>query len=104
MSSSSYSVWVQLYIGKKTSGSPFKIRVEGESDIDDLKKAVKEACQDDLGSLAHRKLVVYNPGGEFPKEEDKLSPGKHVPTNTTDENPIRVVAPDLLQHNTTVSC
>ena len=47
MSSSSYSVWVQLYIGKKESGV-FEIEPVPKN-IGALRKVVKEECQEDLG-------------------------------------------------------
>jgi Crinkler effector protein N-terminal domain len=99
-------IWIQLYVGKDKSGSVFKIRVGANQDIDDLKKAVAEERKDDVGSLHYSKLDVYNPGTEIPLNEgDKLDPGDAVSEHTTSsKNPLRVVAPDLLQHNTSVSC
>ena len=87
-------VWVQLYIGKAETGRAFSIAVDSlpNHNVDDLTTAVKEKCPNVLAHCDAFQLTVYNPGGEFPKEDDKLSPGKPVPTNTTDENPLRVVA------------
>jgi hypothetical protein len=88
-------VWVQLYICKVKDGEVFQVEANGN--IDDLKQAVKKVCQDDLGSLPHYKLAVYEPGVEFPpKEEDKLDPGDAVSkyaTNNDSKNPLRVVVP-----------
>jgi hypothetical protein len=98
-------IWVQLYIGEDKSGDVFKMGARGNQDIDDLKKAVHQARGKSLGHCDAADLLVYKAGTQFPsKEEDKLRPSSSVPKDTTDENPLRVVAPDLLQHNTTVSC
>jgi hypothetical protein len=87
-------VWVQLYIGEDKSCDVFKMRVGANHDIDDLKKAVHQARGKSLGHCDAADLVVYKAGTEFPtKEEDKLRPSLIVPTDTTDENPLRVLAP-----------
>jgi serine/threonine protein kinase len=86
--------WVQLYIGKDKGGDVFKIRVGANQDIDDLKKAVHQAKGKSLGHCNAADLVVYEAGTELPrKEEVKLRPSSIVPKNTTDENPLRVLAP-----------
>jgi Crinkler effector protein N-terminal domain len=91
---SNFIVWVQLYIGEDKGGDVFKMRVRANHDIDDLKKALAEECKDDLGSIHYSKLRVYKAGTEFPpKEEDRLRPSLIVPTDTTDESPLRVLAP-----------
>jgi hypothetical protein len=98
-------VWVQLYIGKDKSGDVFE--VPSGNNIGALKEAVKEKRPNDLANCDAARLEVYNAGGEFPSEDEApLRPGKAVPTGTTDENPLRVVAPSghgQQQHNT-VSC
>jgi hypothetical protein len=100
-------VWIQLYIeGQGKIGRAFCIEISSLSKdrIDDLAKAVYKAGEKSLGQCDAFQLEIFKAGTEFPpKEEDKLRPGKPVPKGTTDENPLRVVAPDLLQHNTTVS-
>jgi hypothetical protein len=80
-------VWVQLYIGGKESGSPFKIRVEGESDIDDLRNAVYPAKDKSLGHCNAADLLVYN------NEKVKLDPRDPVPMDTK-EKPLVVEAPE----------
>jgi hypothetical protein len=90
-------IWIQLYVGKDKSGSVFDID-HVPKNISALKKAVAEERKDDVGSLHYSKLDVYNPGTEIPpKDEAPLRPGKAVPTGTTDENPLRVVAPPKQQ-------
>jgi Crinkler effector protein N-terminal domain len=105
MSSSSDSVWVQLYIGKKKSGEdPFQVRVAVNSNINDLKEAVKEKRSNALATCDAADLLVYKLVIVDNKNEKvKLKPGNAVPTGTTDDHPLIVVAPDLPQHNTMVS-
>jgi hypothetical protein len=87
-------VWVQLYIGEEECGSAFKVLVEATGDIDDLTKAVYQANDKVLGHCNPPQLAVYKAGTDVPpKEEDKLRPGKPVPTDSTDENPLCVLAP-----------
>jgi Crinkler effector protein N-terminal domain len=87
-------VWVQLYIGEEECGGAFKVKTAANGDIDDLKKAVKKERTNDLAHCDAARLAVYSAGTEFPKEEDELRPGKPVPTDSTDESPLRVVAPE----------
>jgi Crinkler effector protein N-terminal domain len=87
-------VWVQLYIGKDKSGDVFKIRVGANQDIDDLKKAVAKELKHDLHHIHYSKLLVFQAGTESPRNEEvKLRPSSIVPKTTTDENPLRVLAP-----------
>jgi hypothetical protein len=62
-----------------------------------LTEAVYQAKDKSLGHCNAVDLVVYSAGTEFPKEEDELRPGKPVPTDSTDEKPLRVVAPENKQ-------
>jgi hypothetical protein len=97
-------VWVQLYIGEAKCGEVFDID-HVPKNISALKKAVYDAMDKDLGHCNAARLVVYSTGTDFPKEEEvPLNAWDGVPKDTTGPNPIRVVAPDLLQHNTMVSC
>jgi hypothetical protein len=88
-------VWIQLYIeGQGKIGRAFKIRVEAQADIDDLAKAVYKDGGKSLEHCEAFQLEIFKAGTEFPpKEKDKLRPGKPVPKDTTDENPLRVMAP-----------
>jgi hypothetical protein len=90
-------VWVQLYIeGQGKIGDVFELQ-QVPRNIDALKRAVYQARGKYLGHCDAASLFVYKAGTEFPpKEEDKLRPGKPVPKGTTDENPLRVVAPATL--------
>jgi hypothetical protein len=63
-----------------------------------LKEAVHQASSKSLGHCDAFQLEVYKAGTEFPpKEEDKLRPGELVPPDSTDENPLRVVAPAIVK-------
>ena len=75
----------------------FKIRPIPE-DVDDLKKKIKEAKPHDLGNCDADRLKVYAAGGD-PRKDEPLRPGKEVKTlgDTTDENPLIVVAPATTQ-------
>ena len=85
-------VWVQLYIGKTKSGEVFSIHPV-PNNVDHLKKQVYQDSDKVLGHCNAQHLVFYNQGTELPTEEAPLRPGMAVPTGTTDENPLRVVAP-----------
>jgi hypothetical protein len=88
-------VWVQLYIGEDKCGDVFDID-HVPKNISALKKAVYDAMDKDLGHCNAARLVVYNRGTGVPEgKEVPLRPGKAVPTGTTDENPLRVVAPAI---------
>jgi hypothetical protein len=101
-------VWVQLYVGGDKSGDDFQVTANGSINIDGLKKAVYQANDKVLGHCNPPQLAVYKAATDVPpKEEDKLDPGDAVSEYTTknsSEHPLRVVAPDLPQRNTTVSC
>jgi hypothetical protein len=89
-------VWVQLYIGKDKSGRVFPIEIASlpKDRINDLADAVHQAKGKSLGHCNAADLVVYKAGTELPpKEEDPLRPSLIVPKDTTDENPLRVLAP-----------
>ena len=96
------TVWVQLYIGKKKSGEdPFQVRVAVNSNINDLKEAVKEKRSNALATCDAADLLVYKLVIVDNKNEKvKLKPGNAVPTGTTDENPLVVVAPPQGQTQT----
>jgi hypothetical protein len=86
-------VWVQLYIGKDKSGDVFDID-HVPNNISALKKAVHQANSNSLGHCDASQLFVYKAGTESPRiEEVKLRPSSIVPKTTTDENPLRVLAP-----------
>ena len=94
-------VWVQLYIGNDKSGGAFPIEIASlrKDRIHDLAKAVYEAKDKSLGHCDAADLLVYKAGTDFPAEgEAPLGPGKAVPTGTTDENPLVVVAPAPAPH------
>jgi Crinkler effector protein N-terminal domain len=96
MSSSSDSVWVQLYIGKKKSGEdPFQVRVAVNSNINDLKEAVKEKRSNALATCDAADLLVYKLVIVDNKNEKvKLDPRDPVPMDMdTKEKPLVVVAP-----------
>ena len=86
-------VWVQLYIGKDKSGQVFDIDHGSKITISALKKAVYQASAKSLEHCDPRSLEIYEAGTEFPTEEAPLRPGLNVPTGSTDEKPLRVVAP-----------
>jgi hypothetical protein len=93
-------VWVQLYIGKDKSGQVFPIEIASLSKdrINDLANAVHQANSNSLGHCDASQLFVYKAGTELPpKEEDPLRPSLIVPKDTTDENPLRVLAPENKQ-------
>ena len=90
-------VWVQLYIGKDKRGRVFGIDIaslDGKKRIQELATAVYQTTDKSLGHCNAADLVVYKAGTECPGEgEDELEPDIRVPNDTTDENPLRVVAP-----------
>jgi hypothetical protein len=90
-------VWVQLYIVKDKSGRVLGIDIaslDGKKRIQELATAVYQAKGKSLSHCDAADLVVYKAGTECPSEgEDKLRPSWIVPTDTTDELPLRVVAP-----------
>jgi Crinkler effector protein N-terminal domain len=89
-------VWIQLYIGDEKSGKAFKIEVNDNDDIDDLSEAAKKKCRTALEHCDAARLDVFKAGTKYPPEEkDKLSPGKTVPLDTTDEMALLVVAPPM---------
>ena len=90
MSSSSDSVWVQLYIGEKKSGRVFPINLKVNGIINDLAEAVKEKRSNALANYDAAELEVYNNNNE----KVKLDPRDPVPMDVdTKENPLVVEAP-----------
>ena len=97
-------IWIQLYIkGEGKCGDPYKVEIR--NDISDLAAAIAKDREVDLGYCHHSKLSVYGAGAEFPpNEQDRLRPGMPVPEDTTDENPLRVVAPVVVQPQSKNCC
>ena len=90
-------VWFQLYITDTGKSGPV-FRVENQRDVFALAAAVYQAKDKSLGHCNAADLVFYKPGTEFPpKEKDRLRPTWSVTQDTTDENPIRVVAPAMAE-------
>ena len=87
-------VFVQLYI-KETGKIGYALRVPTQPDLYALEDIVFDKMKNVLPHCAASQLVFYKPGTEYPpKEEDKLKTrGERVPQGSTEENPIRVVAP-----------
>ena len=87
------------------SGDVFSIKMANPSDVDDLRKAVKEECLNGLAHCDAPQLVVYkySPDTEdSPKEQDKLWPGIAVPNDTSARTPLRVVAPAIENQQGTI--
>jgi hypothetical protein len=78
-------------LARSRSGSPFKIKFEG-NDTDDLKKAVKEECSNDLARCDAARLKVYDELGTGVPEgkEVPLNSWDGVPKDTTGPNPLHM--------------
>ena len=101
-------VWVQLYVGEDKSGHVFPIEIASlaKDRIHELTEAVKDKRPNRLAHCDAADLAVYNPGTEFPRnEEDKVDPGDDVSEyTTTSKNPLRVVAPENKQQGKNLWC
>jgi hypothetical protein len=98
-------VLIQLYVGEGMCGRVFQVRVGVNQNIDDLANAVYQAMGTSLGHCDAADLVVYKAGTEFPpKEEDKLRYSLIVPRDTTEDNPLRVLAPAKQQQANGKKC
>ena len=92
------SVWVKLFIGENdTKPSVFGI-YEFNGIVDRLKIAVKETAQLALNHCAAFQLAIYPPGTNVPfLSTNCMGPREAVPTDTTSDSPLIVVAPASVQ-------
>ncbi len=82
-------------MGDEKLGSSEIVEVPDGSYITHFRKAVKEACKRKLTDYDANDLYVYPSGTVVPVESGTLpiGSGKPVPTGTTDEKPLVVIAP-----------
>ena len=85
--------WFQLYRGDQALGCPMPI-TGAIRDAGDLAQRVK-AQFPELNGLSSAHLVVYLHGTPLNalNEHARLSPGAHIPDNTTSREPLIVIAP-----------
>ena len=85
---------VQAFIGRQKIGQSFKIKPVAD-DVDALRKAVKKEIPNSLKAYDASDLLVYRPGTEVPvpRGVKALGSGVTVPSSTTREEPLIVVAP-----------
>jgi len=101
--STTIKVWFQLFLGD-TALDPFKVTLNQNDDIADLKKAVKIECGDNLQGVSSAQLRVYPPGTQVPvpegADDPTLDPGGlvvHLNWGTSSKHAfvIVVIQPDI---------
>eukprot|EP00980_Cylindrotheca_fusiformis_P022273 scaffold9174_cov80-Cylindrotheca_fusiformis.AAC.1 len=95
-------VWIQLYFGREASDIVTSVTVPHDSDVDDLKIAVKQKLQPRLDYCAASDLEIYLHGMTFDDDsgepnQDSLDPRASVPQIESDEDALIVVAPPMQQ-------
>ena len=89
-------IWIKLYIGQSDPiPTTLKVKPESGSDIDDLKKKIKEAKPNDLAHCDAFLLDVYPQKTYVPisNQVQPIDPGNPVPGETTSSDPLIVIAP-----------
>jgi len=99
--STTIKVWFQLFLGD-TALDPFKVTLNQNDDIADLKKAVKIECGDNLQGVSSAQLRVYPPGTQVPVPEGADDPTLrsggpvvHLNWGTSDDTAFVIVAPGI---------
>ena len=99
--STTIKVWFQLFLGD-TALDPFKVTLNQNDDIADLKKAVKIECGDNLQGVSSAQLRVYPPGTQVPVSEGADDPNLipegpvvHLNWGSIRKNAFVIVAPDI---------
>ena len=99
------SVWVKLFIGENDTGASVFGIYEFNGIVDGLKNAVKETAQRMLNHCGAFQLAIYPPETKVPfLSTNCMGPGDAVPTDTTSDSPLIVVAPARLQQENGEKC